>query len=118
MWPIVIKQFYYLSLERFKFSVFLQLVELCMAFFKSYEVVYFSYLFARVQDKRYYQATSGLARTAMLMGKCGSLVFAQVLVVIYGKDYVKELPCYTLGSEYMCNYMYTSKWFYIMYNVI
>uniref|UniRef100_A0A2S2PS45 Thiamine transporter 2 n=1 Tax=Schizaphis graminum TaxID=13262 RepID=A0A2S2PS45_SCHGA len=76
----------------------LKLVELCMAFFKSYEVVYFSYLFARVQDKRYYQATSGLARTAMLMGKCGSLVFAQVLVIIYGKDYVKELPCYTLGS--------------------
>ncbi|XP_022167762.1 thiamine transporter 2-like isoform X2 [Myzus persicae] len=75
-----------------------QMAELCVAFFKSYEVVYFSYLFARVQDKRYYQATSGLARAAMLMGKCCSLVFAQTLVVINGKGYVKELPCYTLGS--------------------
>lgn len=76
----------------------LKAAELCAAFFKSYEVVYLSYLFARVQDKRYYQATSGLARTAMLMGKCCSLVFAQTLVVIYRNDYVNQLPCYTLVS--------------------
>lgn len=76
----------------------LKVVELCVAFFKSYEVIYFSYLFAKVQDKRYYQVTSGLARTAMLMGKCCSLVLAQALIVIYGKDYVKKLPYYTLGS--------------------
>lgn len=102
------EQFYYLSLvrRRFKFSVFLQVVQLCVAFFKSYEVIYFSYLFAKVQDKRYYQVTSGLARTAMLMGKCCSLVLAQALIVIYGKDYVNKLACYTLGSEYMCTYVY------------
>ncbi|CAH1737371.1 thiamine transporter 1-like [Aphis gossypii] len=76
----------------------LKVVQLCVAFFKSYEVIYFSYLFAKVQDKRYYQVTSGLARTAMLMGKCCSLVLAQALIVIYGKDYVNKLACYTLGS--------------------
>ncbi|KAL4121013.1 hypothetical protein QTP88_013598 [Uroleucon formosanum] len=76
----------------------LKVAELCAAFFKSYEVVYFSYLFARTQDKRYYQVTSGLARTAMLMGKCCSLIFAQMLMVIYGEDYVKQLSYYTLGS--------------------
>lgn len=81
-------------------SVYLrQIAELCAAFFKSYELVYFSYLFARVHDKRFYQATSGLARTAMLLGKFCSSVFAQTLVFIYGKSYAKELPCYTLGSE-------------------
>ncbi|XP_016658549.1 folate transporter 1-like [Acyrthosiphon pisum] len=88
----------YLNLVMLPNFIQLKVAELCAAFFKSYEVVYFSYLFARVQDKRYYQATSGLARTAMLMGKCCSLVFAQTLVVIHGNDYVKQLPCYTLGS--------------------
>lgn len=72
-----------------------------MAFFKSYEVVCFSYLFARVHDKRYYQATSGLARTALMLGKFCSSVFAQTLVFINGIAYVKDLPCFTLGSEYM-----------------
>lgn len=77
----------------------LQVAELCMAFFKSYEIVYFSYLFGRVHDKKYYQATSGLARTASLLGKFCSSVFAQILVFMHGKVYVKDLPCYTLGSK-------------------
>ncbi|VVC24855.1 Reduced folate carrier,Major facilitator superfamily domain [Cinara cedri] len=76
----------------------LKMAKLCVAFFKSYETVYFSYLFAKVHDKRFYQATSGLARTAMLLGKFCSSVFAQTLVFNYGKSYAKNLPCYTLGS--------------------
>lgn len=64
----------------------------------------------------------------MLMGKCCSLIFAQMLMVIYGEDYVKQLSYYTLGSEY--NYILcsteklllqsvdTPKRSYIMYNFI
>jgi thiamine transporter 2/3 len=78
----------------------LKVFELFGAFFIPHEVVYLSYLFARVHDKRYYQATSGLARTAMLLGKFCSSVFAQTLLFTRGKSYVKDLPCFTLGSKY------------------
>lgn len=77
----------------------MKVAELFGAFFKPHEVVYFSYLFARVHNKRYYQATSGLARTAMLLGKFCASVFAQTMLFTYGKSYVKDLPCFTLGSK-------------------
>lgn len=78
----------------------MKVFELFGAFFRPHEVVYLSYLFARVYDKRYYQATSGLARTAMLLSKFSSSVFAQTFLFTRGNSYVKNLPCFTLGSKY------------------
>ncbi|XP_025423243.1 folate transporter 1-like [Sipha flava] len=89
---------FYVNLVMLPNFIRLKVFELFGAFFIPHEVVYLSYLFARVHDKRYYQATSGLARTAMLLGKFCSSVFAQTLLFTRGKSYVKDLPCFTLGS--------------------
>ncbi|XP_050440734.1 thiamine transporter 1-like isoform X2 [Adelges cooleyi] len=79
-------------------SIFqLKVTEWAKSIFMSYDIVYISYMFAKIHDKRFYQVASGLARTAMLVGKLCASIIAQTLVHVSGESY-KQLPCYSLGS--------------------
>lgn len=73
-----------------------QAVEFFYAFFMASEVAYYTYIYAKVDQKHYQQVTSH-TRAAFLLGKASAGLSSQLLVLNNLFDY-EQLNYFTIGG--------------------
>lgn len=85
----------------------LYLVQVCYGFFMASEIAYYTYMYAKVDRKRY-QKVTGHARASLLSGRFIASVLAQFLVTFDVMD-LRQLNYISLGGEHSWRLIATSR---------
>lgn len=66
--------------------------------FRASEVAYFTYMFAKINNKDQYQIATSVVRTSVMIGKLSCCVIAQVLITCYSVSYLYLLYLSIIGK--------------------
>lgn len=83
-----------------------QIAEVCLSLFVCAEVSYYGYLYAKIDNKEYYQIATGYTKAGVLSGTFVSGILGQLVIYLNNGDY-STLPYYSLAGivlKYICNF--------------
>lgn len=83
-----------------------QTVEVCLSLFLCAEVSYYGYLYAKIDNKEYYQIATGYTKAGVLSGTIVSGILGQLVIYLNNGDY-STLPYYLLAGivlKNICNF--------------